>query len=66
LWNDGRGRGDLGGARPRPLPERGLALETEPGVQLQSLGGRPLAALRGLDLAPDQAVAHKTARLPRD
>jgi hypothetical protein len=42
-----------------PLPERGFALETNAGVQLQSLGGRPLATLRGLDLAQDQAVAHK-------
>jgi hypothetical protein len=42
-----------------PLPERGLALETKAGVQLQSLGGRPLATLRGFDLAPDQATAHK-------
>lgn len=42
-----------------PLPERGLALETKAGVLLQSLGGRPLGTLRGLDLAPDQAVAHQ-------
>src|SRR5437762_12459376 len=42
-----------------PLPERGLALETPSGGQLQSLGGRPLATLRGLDLAADQAIAHK-------
>jgi len=44
-----------------PLPARGFALETNTGVQLQSLGGRPLATLRGLDLAPDQAIAHKAA-----
>ena len=42
-----------------PLPERGLALETKAGVQLQSLGGRPLGVLRGMNLAVDQAVAHK-------
>jgi len=42
-----------------PLPERGFALETKAGVQLESLGGRPLTTLRGLDLAPDQAVARK-------
>jgi len=42
-----------------PLPERGFALETEAGVQLQSFRGRPLTTLHGLDLAPDQAVARK-------
>ncbi|OLD99622.1 MAG: hypothetical protein AUG91_06340 [Actinobacteria bacterium 13_1_20CM_4_69_9] len=42
-----------------PLPQRGLALETKAGVELQSLDGPPLATLRGLDLAPDQALAHK-------
>src|SRR3954452_4865124 len=42
-----------------PLPQRGLALETKAGVELQSLGGPPLATRRGLDLAPDQALAHK-------
>jgi len=42
-----------------PLPERGFALETKEGVQLQSFRGRPLTTLRGLDLAPDQAVARK-------
>ncbi|MFL5968888.1 MAG: hypothetical protein ACJ74L_04775 [Gaiellaceae bacterium] len=41
-----------------PLPERGLALETEAGVQLQSLSGRRLATLPALDLAPDQVTAH--------
>jgi hypothetical protein len=41
-----------------PLPPRGLALETQAGVQLQSLGGRPLANLRGYDLALDQAAPH--------
>ena len=42
-----------------PLPARGLVLETQAGVQLQSLGGRPLANLAGLNLAPDQTIAHK-------
>jgi len=41
------------------LPERGLALETNAGVQLQSLGGRAIVTLPGLDLAPDW----KTARV---
>jgi hypothetical protein len=41
------------------LPARGLALETKAGVELQTLGGRPLVTVRGLDLAPDQAVAHR-------
>jgi hypothetical protein len=35
------------------LPERGLALETKAGVQLQTMGGKPLASLPGLDLAED-------------
>jgi hypothetical protein len=39
-------------------PQRGLALETKEGVQLQTIGGRPLATLRGYDLALDQAAAH--------
>jgi hypothetical protein len=42
-----------------PLPARGLVLETQAGVQLQSLGGRPLSTLAGLDLAADQSLAHK-------
>lgn len=41
-----------------PLPQRGLARETKAGVQLQSLGGRPLGSLRGVDLALDQAAPH--------
>jgi hypothetical protein len=43
-----------------PLPARGLARETqsESGVELETLAGRPLVTLRGLDLAPDQAIAH--------
>jgi len=40
------------GGLPR-LPERGLAVETKAGVQLQTMSGRPLAAVRGFDLAPD-------------
>jgi hypothetical protein len=47
-----------------PLPERGLALETKAGVKLQSLRGRPVAALRGMNLAMDQAVARLPARDP--
>jgi hypothetical protein len=39
------------------LPERGLALETKAGVQLQSLSGRPLASLPGLNLAQDWKTA---------
>jgi hypothetical protein len=42
-----------------PMPERGFVLETKAGVQLQSLGGRPLGVLPGMNLAIDQAVAHK-------
>jgi hypothetical protein len=42
-----------------PLPPRGFALETKGGVQLQTLAGRPVATLAGLDLALDQAVAHE-------
>jgi hypothetical protein len=30
-----------------PLPQRGLALETQGGVQLQTMAGRPLGASRG-------------------
>jgi hypothetical protein len=44
-----------------PLPERGFVLETKAGVQLQSLGGRPLGTLPGMNLAMDQALAHKAA-----
>ena len=39
------------------LPERGLARETKAGVQLESLGGRQLATLPRLDLAPDWKTA---------
>ena len=42
-----------------PLPERGFVLETSAGVQLQSVGGRPVGALPGMNLASDQAVGHK-------
>jgi hypothetical protein len=41
------------------LPAQGLALETDAGVQLQTLAGRPLAVLAHLDLAPDQFTAHR-------
>jgi hypothetical protein len=41
------------------LPERGLALDTKAGVQLQTLTGRRLADLPGLNLATDQKVAHR-------
>jgi hypothetical protein len=37
-----------------PLPERGLALETARGVQLQTLHGRPIVTVPGLDLALDR------------
>jgi len=40
------------------LPARGLALETRAGVELQTMRGRPLGVLEGLDLAPDKAVSH--------
>jgi hypothetical protein len=40
------------------MPPRGLARETPAGVQLQTLRGRPLGLLPGLDLAPDRTVSH--------
>lgn len=46
------------GALPQ-LPQRGLALETKTGVQLQTLAGRPIATLPGLDLAPDKVANHR-------
>jgi hypothetical protein len=50
----------------QPLPQRGLALETPAGVQLQSMAGRPLGTLPGVDLARDQAAAHVVMlRAPR-
>jgi hypothetical protein len=42
-----------------PLPDRGLARETKAGVQLQTMSGRPLATVPGLDLAPDKATGHR-------
>jgi hypothetical protein len=42
-----------------PLPHRGLGLETRAGVQLQTMSGRPLGTLPGVDLALDQAIAHR-------
>ncbi len=41
-----------------PLPARGLALETKAGVELQTMSGRPIATVPGLDLAPDKATSH--------
>jgi hypothetical protein len=40
-----------------PLPEPGLARETNAGVVLQTMQGKSLASLPGLDLAPDQVAA---------
>jgi hypothetical protein len=40
------------------LPQRGLAHDTLAGVELQTMRGRALGILEGLDLAPDKAVAH--------
>jgi hypothetical protein len=61
LWNDRCAWADRGCARLAlaPLPARGLALETKGGVELQTMTGRPIASLRGMDLALDQAVAHR-------
>jgi hypothetical protein len=39
------------------LPQRGLALETKAGVQLQTMAGKPVASLPGLDLAEDWKTA---------
>jgi hypothetical protein len=39
-----------------PLPATGLVRETRAGVELQTMSGRPLAAIRGLDLAPDKRI----------
>lgn len=39
-----------------PLPDQGLAIETRAGVQLQTLTGRPLATIPGLDLAVDRKI----------
>ena len=41
------------------LPARGLARETRAGVELETMAGSPLTTLPGLDLAPDQEVAHR-------
>jgi hypothetical protein len=48
----------LDGQHLPTLPQRGLALETVAGVELQTMQGRRLGVLEGLDLAPDKAVAH--------
>jgi hypothetical protein len=37
-----------------PLPDRGLALESDRGVQLQTLTGRALVTIPRLDLAVDR------------
>ncbi len=42
-----------------PLPQRGLVLETRSGVELQTLSGRVVTTLPGVDLAYDQTIAHK-------
>ena len=39
------------------LPERGLVRQTRAGVELQTMRGRPLGVIRGLDLAPDMATS---------
>ena len=41
-----------------PLPLRGFAQDTRAGVELQTMRGRPLGVLAGLDLAPDKATSH--------
>jgi hypothetical protein len=41
-----------------PLPARGLVRDTKAGIQLETLRGRPLALVRGLDLAVDKATSH--------
>jgi hypothetical protein len=40
------------------LPARGLALDTRAGVELQTMQGRPIGILAGLDLAADKATSH--------
>src|SRR5947209_6343735 len=40
------------------LPERGFVRETKSGVELETMGGRPLGRLAGLDLAPDKTTSH--------
>jgi hypothetical protein len=45
------------GHLPR-LPARGLVRETTAGVELESMRGKPLGTLDGLDLAYDKTVSH--------
>jgi hypothetical protein len=40
------------------LPVRGLAREVRAGVELETMRGRPLAVVAGLDLAPDEVTSH--------
>lgn len=40
------------------LPARGLAREVRTGVELETMGGRRLVVLAGLDLAPDKVTSH--------
>jgi hypothetical protein len=47
-----------------PLPARGLVQDTHAGVELQTMQGRPIGLLAGLDLASDRATSH--AVLMRD
>jgi hypothetical protein len=47
------------------LPERGLALQTRTGVELESMQGRRLALLKGLFLAPEKATSHGLFLLDR-
>ncbi len=45
---------------PQHLPQlrqRGLARETKAGVELETMRGRPLGVLKGLDLAPNKATS---------
>lgn len=42
-----------------PLPDRGLALDTDRGVQLQTLTGRTLVTIPRLDLAVDRKVGRQ-------
>lgn len=49
------------GALP-PLPARGLALDTKAGVQLQTMTGRPIVTIPGLDIASDKENQALTMR----
>jgi hypothetical protein len=41
------------------LPPQGLARDIPVGVLLESMNGRPLGLLRGLDVAPEKTVGHR-------